>query len=205
MNATLSVLQAVRLKGRLLPEALSTVTVLPAEDAAAALSVLLDAGHLVQPKPDGPLRITPEGREELRRLLQVERVELDQESLTATYDDFGPLNLRVKAVVSAWQMRDETTPNDHSDQSYDAGVVAQLATVHADCGPMLEAAVTVVPRLAHYPRRLTSAIDAVLAGDTTFIARPTVDSHHQVWFELHEELMDCLGLTRHDEAAAGRA
>ncbi len=32
-----------------------------------------------------------------------------------------------------------------------------------------------------------------------------IDSYHTVWFELHEELIALSGLTREDEAAAGRA
>ncbi len=32
-----------------------------------------------------------------------------------------------------------------------------------------------------------------------------VDSYHTLWFELHEELIQALGRTRADEAAAGRA
>jgi hypothetical protein len=47
-------------------------------------------------------------------------------------------------------------------------------------------------------------IDA-MAGDTTWLARPIIDSYHTVWFELHEELIAASGLTREEEARAGHA
>ena len=43
------------------------------------------------------------------------------------------------------------------------------------------------------------------AGQHEYIARPLIDSYHTVWFELHEELIEAAGLSRADEAAAGRA
>jgi pyruvate,orthophosphate dikinase len=60
-------------------------------------------------------------------------------------------------------------------------------------------------RLAPYPGRFAHAIEQVKAGDHTFIARPITDSYHTVWFELHEDLIGLLGLSRHEEAASGRA
>jgi pyruvate,orthophosphate dikinase len=45
----------------------------------------------------------------------------------------------------------------------------------------------------------------VAAGEHRYIASPTVDSYHSVWFELHEELILLAGRNRADEVAAGRA
>ena len=64
---------------------------------------------------------------------------------------------------------------------------------------------TAVPRLAPYPGRFAAAIERVKSGDHTFFLRPVIDSYHTIWFELHEELMGLAGLTRVQEAAAGRA
>jgi hypothetical protein len=38
-----------------------------------------------------------------------------------------------------------------------------------------------------------------------WLTRPMVDSHHTVWFELHEELIGLAGRTRAGEAESGRA
>jgi hypothetical protein len=48
-------------------------------------------------------------------------------------------------------------------------------------------------------------LDKVKSGDTTWLARPIIDSYHTVWFELHEELIAASGLTREEEARAGHA
>jgi hypothetical protein len=65
--------------------------------------------------------------------------------------------------------------------------------------------VAVAPRLAHYPQRLSAALARATAGDSRAVAHPLDDSYHQVWFELHEDLLSLLGLAREAEAIAGRA
>ena len=107
--------------------------------------------------------------------------------------------------MTRWQLKDESTPNDHTDAAYDAAVVADLVTLHENFAPLLDEMVVVVPRLGHYPDRFGSALARIDAGDTSWFARPIADSYHTVWFELHEELIGLTGRTRLDEAVAGRA
>ena len=54
----------------------------------------------------------------------------------------------------------------------------------------------IVPRSASYAARLAAAAHALRDGDTRFVANPRVDSLHQVWFELHEDLLVTLGRSR---------
>jgi pyruvate,orthophosphate dikinase len=58
-------------------------------------------------------------------------------------------------------------------------------------------------RLGGYPDRLAHAHDRVVAGDHAWLTRPTVDSYHTVWFELHEDLLATLGRSRSDERGDG--
>ena len=60
------------------------------------------------------------------------------------------------------------------------------------------------PRLGSYARRFHAALEALQAGDPRYLASPMVESYHTLWFELHEELIQLLGRTRAEEAAAGR-
>jgi hypothetical protein len=46
---------------------------------------------------------------------------------------------------------------------------------------------------------LAHALERTAAGDADWFTKPTIDSYHTVWFELHEELIGAAGLTRHDE------
>jgi hypothetical protein len=52
---------------------------------------------------------------------------------------------------------------------------------------------------------LTAALDKINAGDSTWLTRPLIDSYHTVWFELHEELIGAVGLTREEAARSGDA
>jgi pyruvate,orthophosphate dikinase len=199
----LPVLQAIRLKGRADAAALARCTGSDAADAAAALDKLLADG-LIKGGPS--FRITPEGTEKLRELIEAERADVDQPALEAVYDDFHHVNTELKEVVTSWQIRDDATPNDHTDAAYDAAVIGRLLDgVDVEFRPLLARMSALVPRLAGYGPRFDAAVAALRARDTAYVARPTVDSYHQLWFELHEELIGLLGRNRVDEAAAGRA
>jgi pyruvate,orthophosphate dikinase len=130
------------------------------------------------------------------------------DNATAALDAFVALDRRMKATVTAWQMREidgEQVINDHADPAHDARVIADLAALHIDADAWLEPLVEGLPRLAAYRSRLAAANEAAQAGDGRFIASPRVDSYHSAWFELHEDLILLAGRNRADEVAAGRA
>ncbi|HEX6388098.1 MAG TPA: helix-turn-helix domain-containing protein [Solirubrobacteraceae bacterium] len=202
MSNELAVLQAVRLKGRPGPADVAAATGLPESEALGVLGTLVEAG--TSKELNGRFMLTPEGREHLNALIAAERESVDQDALRAAYEEFDEHNTALKQVVTAWQMRDGE-PNDHTDATYDAGVVEQLAALHERFAPLVDRMVAAAPRLAPYPARFANAIAQVQAGDHSFIARPIADSYHTVWFELHEDLIGLLGLSRQEEAASGRA
>ena len=151
------------------------------------------------------LRLTPAGRQRLRELLDVERGTVDTAGMTAAYRDFCVVNAELKEIVTAWQMKDAATPNDHADPEYDAAVLDRLTGLHRRVRPLAERLGAVAPRLARYRDRLDLAVERIGGGDHTWVARPIMDSYHTVWFELHEDLIGLCGLSRAEEAAAGRA
>jgi hypothetical protein len=195
-------MQAVRLKGRPSLADVAGVTGTSERDATAALRALVDAGHVIE--KNERFRMTPEGKEALEQALADERASIDADELKAIYDDFIPLNGDFKQMVTDWQQRDGE-PNDHSDAEYDKAVLARLDDVHARFEPILERITQTAPRLASYPPRFETAVQKVRGGDHAWFLRPIIDSYHTVWFELHEELIVLSGLSRAEEAAAGRA
>jgi DNA-binding MarR family transcriptional regulator len=197
----LTVLQAVRLKGRVSEADLSATLGEDPADVTATLAQLTAAGLLVEGKT---LRISPEGRERLNALLAQERSGIDQNALAKSYDDFRAVNTEFKVLVSDWQLKDGQ-PNAHDDPDYDAAVLGRLDGVHQHVQPVLAVVTTLLPRLSSYAKKLDSALVKVKAGDTIWLARPIIDSYHTVWFELHEELIAASGLTREEEARAGHA
>ncbi len=153
----------------------------------------------------GAYRLTDDGRARAAELMAADRVAWGADAATAALDAFLDLDHRVKDVVTAWQMRDEQSVNDHTDADYDAGVLDRLAATHADATAWLAPLEGKVARFADYGARLGSALDAARAGDGRHVASPRVDSYHGIWFELHEDLIQLAGRTREEESAAGRA
>jgi DNA-binding MarR family transcriptional regulator len=197
----LTVLQAVRLKGRVSEADLVATLDEDPTDVAATLAQLSAAGLLVEGKA---LRISPEGRERLNALLAEERSGVDQKLLAKSYDDFRAVNGEFKSVVSDWQVKDGQ-PNSHDDPDYDAAVLNRLDKAHQQALPVIATITALMPRLSPYAQKLDAALAKVKSGNTSWLARPIIDSYHTVWFELHEELIAASGLTREEEARAGHA
>jgi hypothetical protein len=185
----LTVLQAVRLKGRVSRQDLAATL---GEDHGAVIDRLVGSGLLVD---DKTLRLSPEGRARLETLLTGELRDVDRAAVSAAYDEFRSVNHEFKALVTDWQVRDGQ-PNTHDDVDHDAAVLGRLDEVHRRVKPILAAAAEQLPRLSRYSVKLQTALDNIHAGETMWLARPLIDSYHTVWFELHEELILAAGLTR---------
>ena len=199
-DTELRLLQAIRLKGRLSKDVAATIVGAGSNDFLERLAALdwVTIGTI-------GCKLTATGRERLAELLELERRTVDQDALSGLYEEFGAPNAALKTIVTAWQVRADGSPNDHSDPDYDAEVIARLLQAGSDAAPLAERIAEVVPRLDTYPPRLREALQRVGAGEHKWFANPMIDSYHQVWFELHEELIGVLGLVREDEAKSGRA
>jgi hypothetical protein len=200
----LAVLQAVRLKGRVPPADLAATVGRDLGDVAGTVARLTASGLLL----DGAtLRISPSGRARLDTLLAEEREGVDSAAMAAAYGEFRAVNADFKSLVTDWQLKGGPggAPNAHDDPGYDAAVLARLAEVHARVLPIVEAAAAQLPRLNPYAAKLQAALDKVEAGDTAWLTRPLIDSYHTVWFELHEELIGAIGMTREEAARSGDA
>jgi pyruvate,orthophosphate dikinase len=201
-----SVIRALAIKGYVTAEQLAAALGVANEEAAQWLDGLEADG--IAATSGGMSSLTPDGKE-----LAVEMLARDHESwgganAAAALDGFLALDGRMKTVVTAWQLREvdgQAVLNDHTDAAYDAGVLDDLAALHADASAWITPLAEGLPRLARYQRRLDTAAAAAAAGDGRFVASPRVDSYHGVWFELHEDLIRLAGRTREEEVAAGRA
>jgi pyruvate,orthophosphate dikinase len=196
-------LRVVAIKGFALLEGIADAT-LSSTDAVQPVVDDLVAEGLVE-SGAGAYKLTDAGRRRADDQLNSERDAWGVEGATRALDAFLDLDHQIKEVVTAWQMRDEQTVNDHTDDDYDAGVLDRLAAIHADATAWLEPTTPDLPRLADYGARLTRALEAARGGDNRYVASPRVDSYHGIWFELHEDLIQLAGRTREEESAAGRA
>jgi hypothetical protein len=192
----LKVLQAVRLKGRVnVVDLAMTIGEDPAL-VASTVARLAEAGLLVA---GNTLKLSTAGRQRLTALLADEHAAANRAELSRIYNDFRRVNAEFKALVTDWQLR-EGQPNNHDDPNYDVAVLARLDRTHERILPIIAAVAAQVPRLSAYGDKLSMALEMVHAGRAEWFTRPSIDSYHTVWFELHEELILATGLTRQVEA-----
>jgi pyruvate,orthophosphate dikinase len=198
----LTVLRAFGLKGRATPEELSAATGVPVEVVTSLMDGLVTSGGAKEMR--GALFLLPPARERLEELLAAERAGVDQAAVRASYERFTRVNDDFKALANDWQTRGGEI-NDHTDSTYDQAVLDRLPDIHARVTPIVGRVAERVPRLARYGDRLADALRKVQSGEHEWLLKPLIDSYHTVWFELHEELIALAGLTRLEEATAGRA
>jgi hypothetical protein len=183
----LAVLMALRVRGRGDAASVARAVGCPEADAAAAIVRLLAAAALAPGAgaTPGTVGLTDDGRATLARLVAAEP--LDRDALAALYERFLVADRELKATITAWQLA-----ADAGKAAARAGVMASAATA----GGVAAALAEVAPRLGPYPLRIAEAAGAIATGDARFVASPRVDSLHQVWFELHEDLLVTLGRSR---------
>jgi pyruvate, orthophosphate dikinase len=156
---------------------------------------------------DGNIRLTDAGTTAAAELFATASSRYTDEAAVDLLGQFHELDVRMKSIVTAWQLRDvdgEQTLNDHSDGAYDAQVLADLAALRSDADRWLDG-LDGLSHLGPYRARLARALEHARAGDRRYVASPRVDSYHSAWFELHEDLIRSTGRNRADEVAAGRA
>jgi len=196
------VLHGLRLKAFPDTEVLAEAVGLPVDDVAALLSGFADDG-LVR-RVEGHVTgwtLLPAGRQKGEGLLG-EELEASgaRDEVVDAYRRFVGLNDELLTVCTAWQMRDDVV-NDHSDAAYDHQVVARLVGLHDRVRPIAADLRRLLARFAGYATRLRTAVERVTEGERDWFTKPTIDSYHTVWFELHEDLLATLGLERAKETA----
>jgi len=159
--------------------------------ALADRGLLLIKGPIIMPTPDG----TALAGEQLRLADDA----AERERLMTTFHRFLPVNRQLRDLCTAWQVRPDGTPNDHSDDSYDADVRDRLDDIDDAVGPLIKRFGEDLPRLGVYRPRLTTALEKLDEGDNAWLASPLIDSYHTVWMHLHQELLLTIGMTRNED------
>ncbi len=201
-----TVIRALHIKGFATPEGLApvvlstTATVAPTLESMESDGLLTTMGEMY--------RLSEDGKALGETLMAQDREKWSVESATAALDAFLALDERMKETVTSWQMREvegEQVLNDHTDEGYDRGVLDDLAELHADATDWLVPQIDGLERLETYRVRLEKAAREIWRGNHDYVASPRIDSYHNIWFELHEDLIQLAGRTREEETQAGRA
>ena len=184
-DAALPVLMALRVKGRALPEAVATAAGVSVPAVRAAIEAACGRGAASAVPGAGGYALTAAGKDELTTLLRAEAI--DRSELGALYERFLAVDAALKARVTEWQLLAPERRDEAAAKVRAAALEAQAVT---------ERLAAVSARFRPYAVRLASALEALAGGDARFVVSPHVDSLHQAWFELHEDLLVTLGRVR---------
>jgi len=192
-------LHALRIKGAASAGTVGEIVDLPNETVERHLVALRDDELAAFRQTRQIWHCTPAGRtrhaDELAR-----RSAIAAGELASLYVEFLPLNDSFKSLCGDWQLVDGR-PNDHSDTERDRALVAALVALDVDARAVVRAMSGPVPRLAPYERRLEASCQRVVAGETTMFTGVMCGSYHDVWMELHEDLILTQGIDRATEGS----
>lgn len=184
------VLHGLRIKGMTQPDDIVATTGLarPLVDAVLADSV---SHERARERTGGRVQgfmLTTAGRDRHAEL-RANHVPAEQDGLVAAYDAFLVPNQEFKTLTTKWQTEASGDP---------AIVLAELVAIHEAVNRVLEQASTSLPRMRFYGPRFSMALEAFQGGDSSALAQPMSGSYHDVWMELHEDLLQLLARERTD-------
>ncbi len=206
-DATTLTLLGLRLKGFGSAEAVAELVGL--DETAVTSELEAAAGdELVMYREGGAVSgwaLLPAGRAAGEKRLAAELDEAGARTVvTGAYEDFLDLNADMLALCTDWQVvrADDGSEslNDHTDDDYDAAVIARLHGLHDELTPILDDLGSKLTRYGRYPDRFQQALDRLEGGELEYFTKPIIPSYHTVWFELHEDLLATLGIDRATEA-----
>lgn len=192
---------ALRIKGFATVDTLVEMTTQSSDAIDSHLATFSDAGHVQFREKRGLWQLTPDGRTAHAEQLAADLEGLDAPSaLSEFYPPFVEINVGFKQLCGDWQLKDGE-PNDHSDADYDAGVIARLEQMNTAAQPIVSSMGDVIDRLNTYPGRLETVLAKVQAGETNMFTGVMCGSFHDVWMELHEDLILTQGIDRSAEGS----
>jgi hypothetical protein len=191
---------ALRIKGFAKSDTLAEIADLPVEDVDVHLAQLQASGFAAYREARGLWQLTPDGRSAHAIELAADVTETVRLDLHPLYERFLELNHQFKNLCGDWQLRDGS-PNDHSDASYDAVVIERLVDLDGRAAPIVEGMGDVLGRLGPYAPRLEATRQRVVDGEINLFTGVMCGSYHDVWMELHEDLLLTQGLDRAKEGS----
>lgn len=192
---------ALRIKGFAAVDTLVEMTTLSGDDVELALTRLADNGYTQFRENRGLWQLTADGRTTHKEHLAADLKGLDvAATLGSHYESFLASNSQFKELCGDWQLRNGE-PNDHGDPAYDAAVVERLASLHTEALPAVASMGEGISRMGPYAERLVEVLTKVQAGESKMFTGVMCGSYHDVWMELHEDLILTQGIDRSAEGS----
>ena len=187
---------ALRIKGFVKVENLAELVGLPEEEVLDHLQAMQEEGKTNYRESKGLWQLTADGREAHAAALEADVSRPGfREGLSVKYDRFLEMNEIFKGLCADWQLRNGAT-NDHSDKAYDDDCIKRLGELDDEAQPICHAFAEVAKRFDGYAARLAGSRKALESGDMRMLTGVMCGSYHDVWMELHEDLLLTQGIDR---------
>ena len=180
---------ALKIKGFVKMDGLAELTGFAPDDVQVHLNEMTAAGLAMFREARGLWQLTPDGRAAHGPALEAD-IARDgfREGLQRHYGAFLEQNEELKQLCNDWQLKDGQK-NDHSDAAYDQAILQRLTELHDRSQPVVSGFGAVAVRFAGYAPRLNETVKAVHAGEHNMFTGVMCGSFHDVWMELHEDLL----------------
>ncbi len=183
----LVVLHTLRITGRASAATLPALTGLTIDVIDDELGAAVEAGWIGH--HDGLVpgwSLTPDGRQRHRTLLTHERAAAGRDAeIVAGYDGLMGLNEWFKTLCTEWQLHDHPT-----------SCIDRLIATHPRVDATARRLGDALTRFRPYTVRFSTALERLRAGDIDAFTRPLTDSYHDIWMQLHEDLLLTMGRER---------
>lgn len=189
------VIHVLRIRGFADVRGVADSLVRDVEGVQSLLSELVATGMARLFEARGIYQLTPLGVEEHESLLEVLLRPESRSLVRDLYEEFLILNSQFKDLCTSWQIRDGQ-PNQHDDVNYDSGCIGTLEELVAATQGVLHGLSSPMPGFDRYSRRLEHALKRLIDGDRSMFTGVACGSVHDIWMEIHEDLIRVLGVDR---------
>lgn len=184
------VLHILRVRGFASPEQIAESSGLDVAAVEEVLAGTTERGHTKERSGRiSGYMLTPAGK--------ARHVLLRQDTITA--DQVAQVNGAYGKFLSPNQEFKQLTTDVQLGNVEPAAVGSALDGIHGQVQVVLQDASAGVSRFSLYGSRLDGALERYRGGDEGALARPMSGSYHDIWMELHEDLLATVGKQRTDE------
>lgn len=195
------VLHALRIKGFAKLDHVTPLAGIDEPMVKSHLDEMLDEGLTAFREARGLWQLTPVGKAAHPPLLEADAGRPGfREGLAKSYPAFLETNEEFKVLCGDWQLRDGA-PNDHTDAAYDKKVLTRLKKLDDGARKVVTTFGVVAERFAPYAPRLADCRSALEGGQRNMFTGVMCGSYHDVWMELHEDLILSQNINRSEEGS----
>lgn len=145
---------------------------------------------------DGECWLTDTGASILRQAIQSRfkdvRIILEQQIMP----QFKMLDTELKQTCLRWQVMPDGSPNIHEDSLYDFDILEKLSDIHHRLLKLINSNADVLHNCVDILADLNIAMGRIDNSEFDYVSSVNVNSYHNIWRELHEQLLNALGLER---------